>query len=60
MRDPRESQKKFVSEGWWSEKSIADIVASHARDTPDKTAFISGSEKMSWFEYERYNILLEK
>lgn len=55
MRDPRESQKKFVSEGWWSEKSIADIVASHARDTPDKTAFISGSEKMSWFEYERYS-----
>jgi len=41
----------YVADGAWSERSLRDFVADHAREQPDAPAFVSEHERCSWSEY---------
>lgn len=42
----------YKRSGWWGAITVGDCVARWARERPDATAFVAGTRKMSWAEYD--------
>jgi len=58
MRDPRDLTSTYEAEGWWSQQSLADVIAEHAANRPDALAFISDNDNMSWTQYDSYSSVI--
>jgi acyl-CoA synthetase len=43
----------YRAAGWWSDRTFADYVASHARTIPDRTAYVIGDHRLSWAALDR-------
>ncbi|GJM36959.1 MAG: cyclohexanecarboxylate-CoA ligase [Acidimicrobiales bacterium] len=41
----------YRSDGWWGDITIANLVASHARTRPDRSAFVTEAGRLSWRDY---------
>lgn len=37
---------------WWTQTTVSQLVARHARDSPDRLAFISGERRVTWPDYD--------
>ena len=42
---------RYRREGWWGERTLADVVDGHARDRPEGVAFVSDAGTLTWSAY---------
>ncbi len=48
----RERAAEYHRRGWWSEFALADHVARHAAERPERDAFVGADARISWRDYE--------
>jgi len=47
-----QDRRAWYDAGWWSNETLADVVAGHATKIADRPAFIAGDDRLSWIEYD--------
>lgn len=57
LNEPRQADERaastYRSAGWWSDRTLADAVASHAERRPDAPAYLQGGDALTWSELAR-------
>ncbi|MCB0994524.1 MAG: acyl--CoA ligase [Acidimicrobiales bacterium] len=43
----------WTAAGWWGDRTLTDVIRSHAAAAPDGEAFISEHHRLSWAGYDR-------
>jgi acyl-CoA synthetase len=43
---------RYARAGWWGRRSYADHLRHHARQRPDRLAFVEGDERLTWRAYD--------
>ncbi|MFI5914215.1 class I adenylate-forming enzyme family protein [Dactylosporangium sp. NPDC051541] len=46
---------RLADVGRWGEETLPDVVRRHARANPDGLAFISGTDRMTWREFDAWS-----
>lgn len=41
----------YRRDGWWGDLTVADLVAGHAREHPNRPAFVTEAGRLSWRDY---------
>jgi acyl-CoA synthetase len=44
---------EYRAAGWWGDRTFADYVADHAAATPDRPAYVTGEQTLTWQGLER-------
>lgn len=42
----------YRTSGWWSDETVADVVADHAAATPLAPAYVTGADTLSWSDLD--------
>ncbi len=45
---------RYRQAGWWGTRSLGEVVADHARRIPAAPAFVAGTDRTSWLDYDTY------
>lgn len=45
--------RDYLEHGWWQTKTLSQLVADHAKASPDATSFAWASTRLSWSDYDQ-------